>query len=224
MSSVGYWSTLVSGSPATCSTSPSTSAGYQLARTSGPNRGCAPWSGAISSGTLRDLVPTTRRWICTQGACSSPVRASGKIILTSLGPPASGPPFACSRATWGMAVFGMSAAQPYVSRKTLGCYIQGDRLNQSGALEFEMLADYCDEGVWPLLEPDSKDIFGVDYSFSLVFWEVIQPVPEKPISSYYDFYKLLLRSSDRMEGGTAADRHIPLTFSTSRSMLSSTTF
>jgi len=46
----------------------------------------------------------------------------------------------------------------------------------------------------------------------------MQPVPEKPISPYYDFYKLLLISSDRMEGGTAADCVIPLSFSTSGSM------
>jgi hypothetical protein len=51
-----------------------------------------------------------------------------------------------------------------------------------------------------------------------VFWEVKQPVPKKSISSYYDFYKLLLRSSDRMEGGTAANCYIPLSFSTFGSM------
>jgi hypothetical protein len=118
----------------------------------------------------------------------------------------------------GYGIYNMSADQPYVSKKTLGCYLQGDRLNQSGVLEFEMLAEFGDEGVWPCIEPNSNDIFGVDYSFSLVFWEVKQPVPEKPISPYYDFYKLLLRSSDRMEGGTAADCYIPLSFSTSGSM------
>ena len=61
-------------------------------------------------------------------------------------------------------------------------------------------------------------IFGVDYTFSLLFWGVKQPVSEKPISPCYNFYKLLLRSSDMMEGGTATDCHIPLTFSTSGSM------
>ncbi len=80
-----------------------------------------------------------------------------------------------------------------------------------------MLADYGDDGLFPCLEPDSNDIFDNDYTFSLVFWEV-KPVPEKPISPYYDFYKLLLRSSDRMEGGTEADCHIPLSFSTSGSL------
>ncbi len=68
----------------------------------------------------------------------------------------------------GYGIFGMSADQPCVNRKTLGCYIQGERLNQSGALEFEMWVDYGDDGVWLLLEPDLNDIFGVDYSFSLV--------------------------------------------------------
>ncbi len=118
----------------------------------------------------------------------------------------------------GYGIFGMSADQPYVSKKMLGCYLQGDRLNQSGVLEFEMLAEYGEEDVWPCIEPDSNDIFVVDYHFSLVFWEVKQPVPEKPISPYYDFYKLLLRSADRMEGGMAAYCYIPLSFSTSGSM------
>ena len=118
----------------------------------------------------------------------------------------------------GYGIYNMSADQPYVSKKTLGCYIQGDRLNQSGVLEFEMLAEYGEDGVFPCLPPDSEDIFGLPYTFSLVFWEVKQPVPEKPISPYYDFYKLLLRSSDRMDGGTAADCVIPLSFSTSGSM------
>jgi hypothetical protein len=81
-----------------------------------------------------------------------------------------------------------------------------------------VLADFGDQGVFTCLEPDAQDIFGAGYSFSLVFWKVKKPVPEKPISPYYDFYKLLLRSSDIMEGGTAADCHIPLTFSTSGSM------
>jgi len=49
------------------------------------------------------------------------------------------------------------------------------------------LAEYGEEGVWPCIEPDSNDIFGVDYTFSLVFWEVKQPVLEKLISPYYDF-------------------------------------
>jgi hypothetical protein len=129
----------------------------------------------------------------------------------------------------GYGIFGMSADHPYVSKKTLGCYIQGNRLNQSGALEFEILAEYCEDGVFPRLPPDSEDIFGLPYTFSLVFWEVKQPVPDRPltvgrgaepppISSYYDFYKLLLTSSSRMEGGTAANYYIPLSFSTSGSM------
>ncbi len=117
----------------------------------------------------------------------------------------------------GYSIFSMSADQPNVSKKTLGCYLQGDRLNQSRVLEFEMLAEYGEEGVFPCVPPDSDDIFGLPYTFSLVSWEVKHPVPEKLISPYYDFYKLLLRSSDRMEGGTAADCVIPLSFSTSGS-------
>ncbi len=71
----------------------------------------------------------------------------------------------------------MSTDQPYVSKKTLVCYLQGDRLNQAGVLEFEMLAEYGEDGVFPCLPPDSEDIFGLSYTFILVFWEVKQPVP-----------------------------------------------
>jgi hypothetical protein len=84
----------------------------------------------------------------------------------------------------GYGIYNMSADQPYASRKTLGCYIQGDMLNQSGALEFEMLADFGDDGVFSCLEPDSNEIFGLRYTISFVFWEVKQPVPEKPINPY----------------------------------------
>ncbi len=63
----------------------------------------------------------------------------------------------------------MSADQPYVNRKTFGYYIQGGRLNQAGTLEFKMLVEDDEDGVWTCLELDSHDVFGVDYSFSLVF-------------------------------------------------------
>ena len=81
-----------------------------------------------------------------------------------------------------------------------------------------MLVDFGDEGYFPCLQLDSVNIFGFDYTLSLVFWEVKQPIPEQPISPYYDFYKLLIRSSGRMTGGTAANCYIPLSFSTSGSM------
>ena len=64
-----------------------------------------------------------------------------------------------------------------------------------------MLADYGDDGVFPCLAPDSEDIYGLPYiCFQPLFWEVKQPVPGKPINPYCDFYKLLLRSSDMMDG------------------------
>ncbi len=81
-----------------------------------------------------------------------------------------------------------------------------------------MLADYGDDGVFPCRAPSSEDIFSLPYTFSLVFWEVKQPFSEQLISPYYTFYKLLLRLSDKMEGGTAADCYIPLYFSTYGSM------
>jgi hypothetical protein len=118
----------------------------------------------------------------------------------------------------GYGIYNMTAHQPYLSRKTLGCYVRGDIVNQLGSLEFLMLIDFGEKGIFPYLQPDSVNIFGFDYTFSLVFWEVKQPIPERTISPYYDFYKLLIRSSDRMAGGTAADCYIPLSFSTSGSM------
>ena len=118
----------------------------------------------------------------------------------------------------GYGIYNMTADQPYLSRNSLGCYIQGDRLNQLGGLQFQMMVDFGEEGLFPCLQPDSVNIFGFDYTFSLVFWEVKQPIPERPISPYYDFYKLLIRSSDRMAGGTAADCYIPLSLTTSGSM------
>ena len=115
--------------------------------------------------------------------------------------------------------YGMSADAPYVGRKSLGCYIQGDRLNQAGTLQFRMMQgpSVNDASVRPCKEPDGATVFGEHYSFSLVFWEIKTPKPEKPISPYYDFYKLYLNSSDRLSG-TPADCTIPVHFSASGSM------
>jgi hypothetical protein len=68
----------------------------------------------------------------------------------------------------GYDIYNMTADQPYLSRNTLGCYVQGDRLIQLGSLEFLMLIDFGDEGLFLCLQPDSVNIFGFDYNFSLV--------------------------------------------------------
>ena len=117
----------------------------------------------------------------------------------------------------GTGFYGLSADQPYISRNALGCYIQGDRLNQAGTLTFKVLLDFANEGMEVAFEPLANTTYGEDFAFSLVFWEVKKPIPERPISPYYDFYKLILRSSDR-NSGTPADCYIPFNFSTSGSM------
>lgn len=113
--------------------------------------------------------------------------------------------------------YGLSADLPYVRRQSLGCFMQGDRLNQSGVLSFTVLQSAA-EGLEPCFEPDDIVFFGDDYSFSLVFWEVPQPQPERPVSPYYDFYKVWLSSLDRVPGSTPAEAEIPFRFSTSGSM------
>jgi hypothetical protein len=67
-------------------------------------------------------------------------------------------------------------------------------------------------------EPLANTIYGEDFASSLVFWEVKKPIPERPISPYYNFYELILRSSDRVYGIPADCYNIPLNFSTSGSM------
>jgi hypothetical protein len=117
----------------------------------------------------------------------------------------------------GTGFYGFSADQPYISRNAYGCYIQGDRLNQAGTLTFKVLLDYADEGMEGASEPLANATYGEDFAFSHVLWEVKKPIPERTISPYYDFYTLVLQSSDIISG-TPADCHIPLNFSTSGSM------
>jgi hypothetical protein len=62
-----------------------------------------------------------------------------------------------------------------------------------------MLSGYGEDDIVPCLALDSEDIFGLPYTFNFVFKEVKKPDPEKPINPYYNFYKLLMRSSDWME-------------------------
>ena len=63
-------------------------------------------------------------------------------------------------------------------------------------LSFKVLLHYADEGMDGAFEPLANTTRGEDFVFSLVFWGVKKPIPERPISPYYDFYKLILRSSD----------------------------
>ena len=113
-------------------------------------------------------------------------------------------------------VYGISADTPYLRTKHLGCILQGDRLNQAGTIRFSV--KQFDEGlVTPCQQPNGASIFGEEFSFSLVFWEVPAPKPEVPISPYYDFFKLYLSSADR-SSGTVDDCLIPVGLSTNGSM------
>ena len=102
----------------------------------------------------------------------------------------------------------------------MGAITQGDRLNQAGSLRFRVMrdGDGVDETVRPCL-PVGVDAYGADFSFSLVFWQVSGLSPEQPISPTYDFFKVYLRSADRLSG-TTTDCHIPIRLSTGGSMLS----
>jgi len=66
-------------------------------------------------------------------------------------------------------------------------------------------------------EPLADTTYGEDFAFIHVFGEVKKLIPERPINPYYDFYKLIIRSSDRISR-THADCYIPLNFSTSGNM------
>ncbi len=52
----------------------------------------------------------------------------------------------------------------------MGCVLQGDRLNQAGSLRFQVLrgGDTVNHTVRPCLPP-GPEVFGEDFSFSLVF-------------------------------------------------------
>ena len=110
-------------------------------------------------------------------------------------------------------IYGLSADVPYCRKHHLACLVEGDVLNRAGSLRFRMMraVDPSDASVRPCLQPDGVNVHGEDFSFRLVFWQVKRPMPEKPISPYYDFYKLAIRISEsRTESagppGTAISR------------------
>jgi hypothetical protein len=104
----------------------------------------------------------------------------------------------------------------------MGCLVQGDRLNQAGSLEFRVMrdGDTTDPDVRPCL-PVGPNVYGSDFSFSLVFWQVSGLSPEKPLSPTYNFFKVFIRSSDRSIGSTS-DFSVPVRLSSGGSMMSGT--
>ena len=120
----------------------------------------------------------------------------------------------------GTGFYGVSADVPYVRKKAMGCLVQGDRLNQAGSLTFRVLrdGDPNNPAVRPC-QPVGTAVYGADFSFSLVFWQVSGLSPETPLAPTYNFFKVFLRSADRT-AGTAADCLIPVRLCTGGSMLS----
>ena len=111
----------------------------------------------------------------------------------------------------GYGYYGITADTPYLSKKSLGVVVQGDRLNALGSVRFRVMQgpSLNNPSVRPCVAPDNVGVFGEDYSFSLVFWKVHQPTPERPNTPLYDVYKLWLSSTNRISG-TPADCSIPI--------------
>ncbi len=123
----------------------------------------------------------------------------------------------------GTEFYGVSADVPYCRKKTMGCLVQGDNLNQAGSLKFRVLrdGDMIDPDVRPCL-PVGPALYGSDFSYSLVFWQVSGLSPEKPLSPTYSFFKVFkvfLRSADR-SSGSKADFSVPVRLSSGGSMIS----
>ena len=70
----------------------------------------------------------------------------------------------------GTGFYDVSADLSYCGKKTMGCLVQGNRLNQVGSLEFRVMrdGDTNDPDVRPCL-PVDPTVYGADFSFSLVF-------------------------------------------------------
>ncbi len=102
----------------------------------------------------------------------------------------------------------------------MGAIVQGNRLSQAGSLRFRVLCDGNDDNsaVRPCLLVGPA-VYGDDLRFSLVSWQVSGLSPEQPLSPTYDYFKVYLRSANRLSG-TTADCHILIHLTTGVSMLS----
>ena len=82
----------------------------------------------------------------------------------------------------GTGFHGVSADVAHCHKKEMGCVVQGGRLNQAGSLEFLVMreGDTNDPDVRPCL-PAGPTVYGSQFSFSLVFWQVSGLPPKKPL-------------------------------------------
>jgi hypothetical protein len=114
--------------------------------------------------------------------------------------------------------YGQSADTPYLRTRSLSTLVHSDCLKQTSVLHFRMMreGDDANTGFRPCLQPNSATVWGYDYSFGLVFWELEHKLPRTPTVTF-DFYKVFLRSVDRSQG-TAADCRIPVSMTTHGSM------
>ncbi len=79
----------------------------------------------------------------------------------------------------------------------MGAIIQGDWLNQAGTLRFRVMRDGDnDDSVVHKCLPDGPAVYGVDFRFNLVSWQVSGFSPEQPLSPTYDMLKAYLFSTD----------------------------
>ena len=92
---------------------------------------------------------------------------------------------------------GVSADLPYFRKKTMGCLVQGDRLDHAGSLELHGMrdGDTNDPDVCLCLSIGPA-VYGSDFLFSWVFWHVSWMSPEKPLSPTYNSFKVFLRNAD----------------------------
>jgi hypothetical protein len=118
----------------------------------------------------------------------------------------------------GLGRFGLASDAPYLRTESLSTLVHADNIKQSGVLHFKMYreGDDFNTAYRECVAPNGTTAFGVDFSFSLVFWELPHPAPSRSVSTF-DFFKVFLRSMDRTSG-TVADAIIPLKLSTNGSM------
>ena len=102
-------------------------------------------------------------------------------------------------------IYGVFADSQHVSRHTMGVPLQGDTLNRSGYIRFQMLQE-TPTGFAPCKALLANTVYGAHYRFMLLFWTY--PKPEKPLS--HSFYRLFLSTRDRISG-TVDDCHVPVT-------------
>ena len=109
--------------------------------------------------------------------------------------------------------YGVTADTPYISRKTMGTFLQGDTLNRAGVLRFRVLQEAANGLFTPCLQQIPGLNYGKEFQVMLVFWS--HPAPEQPLS--FDFYKIFLNTLERTSG-TTDNCLVPVQINTNSSM------